>query len=106
MVKYFRNVLLVIANLFVSLLVTYVVITIVRNNVEISLMEFILRTRDITTAVFTALFLDVVTQVAAFGTSSWIFASHFARDDRRGHLAVVWGISAVVIVSLLILLLS
>lgn len=88
---------LVIANLFVSVAVAYIA-----GGAYLGFMlatSFNLRAPDLVGYVlFLATF---VVPVVSFLVCFWIFASHFARTDRRGHLAVVWGIPTIVIVAFL-----
>lgn len=99
---HFKNALLVIANLFLSFAVAYAA-----GGVYLGFMlatSFNFRVPDLVGYVlFLATF---VVPIVSFLVSSWIFASHVARNDRRGHLTVVWGITALAIAAFLIWLLS
>lgn len=95
---HFKHALLVLANLVVSLAVAYAA-----GGVYLGFMlatSFNFRVPDLVGYVlFLATF---VVPIVSFLTCSWIFASHFARIDRRGHLSVVWGIPTLVIVLFLV----
>lgn len=93
----FVNALLVIANLFVSLAVTQVAGEFILGIALVIIFYF--RASDLLG--YAVLFLGLAATVASFLGCSWIFATRFARSDRRGHLAVVWGIPAVSILAFL-----
>ena len=94
-----KNALLVIVNLFVSLFVAKT-IGVVTLGVGTFVIALAFRISDFD-AIFFALLLALATGIGSFITSSWIFASHFARDVRRGHLAVVWGIPTIAVAAFL-----
>lgn len=99
-----RNALLVIANLFVSLAVAQAVTvaTFYVLGIIIAIpLQYVFGVSGLD-AILPVLLLAMIVAAASFLVSSWTFASHFARNDRRGHLAVVWGIPTLVIVLFLV----
>lgn len=96
----FKHAFLVLANLAVSLVVTQAAGGAMFGIALVILFNLPNRPES-DVAGYVVLLAGLVATVASFLISSWIFATKFARDDRRGHLAVVWGIPAIAIIAFL-----